>query len=93
MKSSRKPILASPPLRLETPTQIRRAKSDKEKAAVFAKNLADVFQLHEEETDEEMLEFMETPARSVESIKLITPKEIKDETGLLNFKKRHLAWT
>jgi hypothetical protein len=47
IKSSRKPILASPPLRLETPTPERRAKSDKEKATVFAKHLADVFQPHE----------------------------------------------
>ena len=63
IKSSRRPIIASPPLRLETPTQGRWAKSDKEKAAVFAKHLADVFQPHEQETDEEMLEFQETPAQ------------------------------
>ena len=43
IKSSRKPILASPTLRLETPTPERWAKSDKEKAAVF--------QPHEQEPD------------------------------------------
>jgi len=47
IKSSRKPTLESPPLRLETLNQERWAKSDKEKAAVFAKQLADVFQPHE----------------------------------------------
>ena len=87
IKSSRKPILASPPLHLETPTQDRWAKSDKEKATVFAKHLADVFQRHAQETDEEILEFLESPAESVEPIKPFTPKEIKEEMGLLNTKK------
>ena len=87
IKSSRKPILASPTLRLETPTQERWAKSDKEKATVFAKRLADVFQPQAQETDEEILENLESPAQSVEPIKLITPKEIKEERGLLNTQK------
>jgi hypothetical protein len=56
IKSTRKPTLASSPLRLETPTQEKWAKSDKEKATVFAKHLADVFQPHAQETDEEILE-------------------------------------
>jgi len=59
IKSSRKPILASPPLCLETLNQERWAKIDKEKAAVFATHTADVFQPHEQEPDEEMLEFLE----------------------------------
>jgi hypothetical protein len=46
IKSSRKPVLASPPLRLETPTQDRWARSDKYKAVVSAKRLAEVFQPH-----------------------------------------------
>jgi hypothetical protein len=62
-------------------------KSDKEKAAVFAKHLADVFQPHAQETDEEILQFLESPAQSVEQIKPFTPKEIKEEIGLLNTKK------
>ena len=66
--SSHKPILASP-LRLDTPTQGRWAKGDKGKAAVFAKHLADGFQPHEQETDEEILEFLESPAQSAESKK------------------------
>jgi hypothetical protein len=87
IKSSSKPIPSSPSLLLETPIQERWPKSDKEKAAVFAKHLAAVFQPHEQETDEEMLEYLESPAQSVEPIKLITPKEIKEEIGLLNTKK------
>jgi hypothetical protein len=87
IKSTRKPTLASPPLRLETPTQERWAKSDKEKTTVFAKHQADVFQPHAKETDEEILEYLESPAQSVEPIKLFTPKEIKEEIGLLNAKK------
>ena len=87
IKFSRKPILASRLLRLETPTPERWAKSDKEKVAVFAIHLADVFQQHEQETDEEMLAFQESPAQSVEPIKLVTPKEVKEEIGLLSKKK------
>jgi hypothetical protein len=75
IKSTQKPTLASPPLRLETPTQERWAKSDKEKATVFTKHLADVFQPHAQETDEEMLEYLESPAQSVEPIKLITTRK------------------
>jgi hypothetical protein len=86
IKSSRKPILASPPLRLETPTQERWAKSDKGKATVFAKHLADVFQPHAQETADEIFEFLESPAHPVEPIKPITQKEIKEETGLLKTK-------
>jgi hypothetical protein len=56
----------------------------KKKAAVLAKHLAAVFQPHEQETDKEMLEFLESPAQSVETIKIITPKKIKEEIGLLN---------
>jgi len=87
IKSPRKPILASSSLRLETSNPERWARSDKEKAAVFAKHLADVFQPQEQDPDEEMLEFLELPAQAVEPIKHITPKEINDEIGLLNTKK------
>ena len=62
-------------------------KSDKEKATVSAKHLADVFQPHAQETDEEILEYLKSPALSVEPIKLITPREIKEEIELLNAKK------
>ena len=63
-KYTHKPTLASPPLRLETPTQERWAKSYKEKAAVFAKHLVEVFQPHAQETDKEVLEYLESPAQT-----------------------------
>jgi hypothetical protein len=89
IKSTRKPTLAFPPLRLETPTQDRWAKSDQKKktTTVFAKHLADKFQPYAQETDEEILEYLELPAQSVEPIKLITSKEIKEEIRLSNAKK------
>ena len=34
-----------------------------------------------------MFEFLESPAQSVQAIKLIMPKEINEEIGLLNIKK------
>jgi hypothetical protein len=76
IKSTPKLALASPPLRLETPNQERWAKSDKGNETVSAKQLADVFQPHAQETDEEILEYLESPAHSSEPIKLITPKAI-----------------
>ena len=39
----------------------------------------DVFQPHEQEPDEEMLEFLESPAQPVEPIKHSTPKEINSD--------------
>ena len=39
------------------------------------------------ETDDEILECLESPASSVEPIKPITPKELQKEIGLLNTKK------
>jgi len=82
--------LASPPLRLETPTQERWAKSDKEKAAVFAKHLADVFQPHEQQTGEEMLEFLESPSQSAESIKTYHTKGYKRRNRSLKYEKSAL---
>jgi hypothetical protein len=38
----------------------------------------DVFQPHVQETDEDILEFLESPAQSVEPIKPFTLKEIKE---------------
>jgi hypothetical protein len=46
-----------------------------------------VFQPHAQETDEEILEYLESPAQLSEPINLITPKTIKEEIGLLNAKK------
>ena len=67
-------------------------KSDKEKATVLAKHLADVFRPHEQEPDDEILECVKSPASSVDPIKPITPNEIQKERGLLNTKKRRI-WT
>jgi hypothetical protein len=82
IKPSRKPIQASPPLRIESPSHERWAASDKDKAAVFATHLADVFRPHE--PDEEILEYLASPVLSTAPVKLVTPKEIKEETGCLH---------
>jgi hypothetical protein len=50
-------------------------------------HFTDVFQPHEQEPDKDMLAFLKSPALSVAPIRCITPKEIKDEMGLLNMKK------
>jgi hypothetical protein len=79
-------------LRLETLNPESWAKSDKEKAAVFAKHLADVFQPHEQEPDEEMLEFLGSPTQTVEPIKHHT-KENKRRNMTFKYEKKHLALT
>ena len=76
-------------LRDSNPRQM--GKKRQKKATVFTKHLANVFQPHAQETDEEILEFLEPPAQSVEPIKPFTPKEIKEEIGLLNTKKKSLG--
>jgi hypothetical protein len=90
VKSSRKPVSAIPPMRLETQNQVRWAQSDKEKAAVFANHLAGVFQPHEEETDEELSEYLQLPVEPATPIKPVSPKEIKAVISRLNLKKS--AW-
>jgi hypothetical protein len=68
-------------------------KNDKEKAEVFTKHRTDVFQTHAQEPDEDPPALLDSPTQSVVPIRLVTPKEIKDEIGLLNLKKKHLVWT
>ena len=93
MKYLRKPTLTSPPLRLETSNPERWAKKrQRKKAAVFAKHLADVFQPHEQESDEEMLEFLESPAQPAEPIKHHI-KGNKRRNRTLKYEKTHLTWT
>jgi hypothetical protein len=52
--------------------------------AVFANHLASVFQPHEEETDEELSEYLLPPAQPITPIKPVSPKEIKAEIGRLH---------
>jgi hypothetical protein len=68
-------------------------KKRQRKAAVFANNLAGVFQPHEGETDEELSEYLQPPALPVMPIQPVSPTEIKAEIGRLHFKKNRLAWT
>ena len=63
-------------------------KRQRKKAAVFAKHLADVFQPHEQESDEEMLKFLESPALPVEPIKHHI-KGNKQRNRTLKYEKRN----
>ena len=67
--------------------QDRWAKSEKQRAKIFVKHVAYVFQPHVQENDEEILEFLGSPAQSVQPIKLFTPQEIKEELGLFHKRK------
>jgi hypothetical protein len=55
IKSARKPKLANPPIRRQTPTVTHWAKRDKHKADLFGDHLATVFTPHSDDPDPELI--------------------------------------
>jgi len=70
----------------------KKGRKRQRKTAVFATHLADIFQPHEQEREEEMLELLEPPAQQFEHTKHQT-KGNKRRNGTLKYEERHLAWT
>jgi hypothetical protein len=60
------------------------AKSDKEKAELFAEHLSEVFSPNNNDQDQEVEQDLATPFQSQERLKAFTLKEIKDEIQMLN---------
>jgi hypothetical protein len=60
------------------------AKSDKEKAELFAENLSEVFSPHNNDQDREVEQDLATPIQSQERLKVLTLKELPDEIKMLN---------
>ncbi len=60
-------------------TEQKWARSDLEKAEIFAEKLSTVFQPQSSEEDEEVNAYLETPMRKSQPIKPTTPKEISEQ--------------
>jgi hypothetical protein len=60
-KNSRKPASTSPPLRKYSTPQGPWAKSDKEKADLFARHLSEVFSPHNNDPDQKVEHELATP--------------------------------
>jgi hypothetical protein len=88
VKATNKPIAPIPPLRVQTQDHSECwARSDKEKAELFAGHLSKVFTPNENHPNQEIEDDITTLPQNILPIKLLIPKEIKDEIGFLNIKK------
>jgi hypothetical protein len=68
------------------------AKSDEEKAELFAEHLSEVFSPHNNDQGQKVKQELATPIQSQERLKALTLKEIKEEIKMLT-KKRHRVST
>lgn len=87
IKNKNKPINTSPPIRKNSLPPGPWAKSNKEKADLFAEHLTEVFKPHDNDQVQEVEQELALPINQRERLTLITPKEIKDEINHLNEKK------
>jgi hypothetical protein len=77
VKATNKPIAPVPPLRVQTQDHSELwARSDKEKAELFA-----VITPNESRPDQEIEEDITTLPQNILPIKLLRPKEIKEDIG------------
>ena len=63
------------------------AKSDKEKADLFAEHLPEVFTPHNNDQNQDVEQELENPIQQQDGLKPLTLKEIKNEIKKLNYKK------
>jgi hypothetical protein len=77
IKNRRKPKTTLPSIRKYSTLPGPWAKSDKEKAVLFAEHLSEVFSPHNNDQDQEMKQDLATPMQTQERLKAFTSKEIK----------------
>jgi hypothetical protein len=88
VKATNKPIAPVPPLRVQTQDHSELwARSDKEKVGLFPAHLSKVFTPNENHPDQEIEEDITTLLQNILPIKLLSPKEIKEEICFLKIKK------
>jgi hypothetical protein len=87
IKSRRKPITSIPPLRLNKHHPGPWAKSDIEKADLFAEYLSEVFTPHNIVSDVDIEQHLDLPIPDCDYIRHITPKELRYEISILSIKK------
>jgi hypothetical protein len=78
---------ANPPIRKQSPTPASWARSNREKANLFAEHLAEVFTLNDNIRNQEIIDFLQHGQVTEEPAVILTPKEIKKEITYLNNKK------
>jgi hypothetical protein len=85
--ATNKPIAPVPPLRVQIQDHSELwARSDKEIAELFPGHLSKIFTPNENLRDQEMEDDITTLPQNILPIKLLSPKEIKEEIGFLNNK-------
>jgi hypothetical protein len=91
VKSTKKPKASVPPFKIQSAGHPERwARSDKDKAELFAAHLSEVFTPNDSHPDQEIEDDINTLPLNIPTIKLFSLKEIKDEIGFLNIKKYSL---
>jgi hypothetical protein len=83
IKNRKNPITTSPPIRKYSTPPGPWAKSNKEKAELFAEHLSEVFSPHNNDQDQEVEQDLATAIQSQERLKAFTFKEMKDEIKML----------
>jgi hypothetical protein len=66
----------------------RWARSDKDKAELFAAHLSEVFTPNDSHPDQEMKDDINTLPKNIQIKKLFSPKEFEDKIGFLNIYKK-----
>ena len=87
IKHKKKPTASQLPIRKTTTPPGTWAKSDKEKADLFAEHLSKVFSPHNNDPNQEVDQDLATPIHQHEHLKSFTLNEIKNEITKLNHKK------
>lgn len=89
IKFTRKPIMATPAIRMEGPTRSKWARSNQEKSNLFAEYLATVFTPNDNIPNQDIQQYLNSTTYEMPpyDLKLFTPKEIYKEISLLNNKK------
>jgi len=87
IKNRRKPTESQTPIPKNTTHPEPWAKSDKEKADLFAEHLSEVFTPHNNDQNQEVEQELEIPIHQQDRLKPFTLKEIKNEIKKLNHKK------
>lgn len=87
IKNAKKPKTTSSPIRKYCTPPGPWAKSDKQKADLFAEHLSQVFTPHDDDKDQEIEEQLNAATYVQQRIKSISLSEIKEEIKMLNPKK------
>jgi len=87
IKHKKNPTASQLPIRKNSTPPGTWAKSDKEKADLFAEHLSEVFSPHNNDPNQEVEQDLATPIHQHERLKSFTLNEIKNEITKLNHKK------